>query len=142
MKNPSVALQTAYYTALTTPAISVGGNVIPVYSDIVPASVKGPYIVLGQQTFVDDADKQVFGAESTQNVTVVTSFDSDAGGKKLSSDIADAVTRRIRTRGRLAMTGFNMITATLDSYLTLVEQTQTSTLIRAEVRFRHRIEEL
>jgi hypothetical protein len=142
MNNPSVALQTAYYTALTSPVISVDGATIPVYSDMAPTSATGSYIVLGQQTFVDDADKQVFGTEATQNVTVVTTFDSDIGGKKLSSRIADLVMQRIRTRARLDLSPeFNMITSTLDSYLTISEQSPTRTIIRAEMRFRHIIEE-
>jgi hypothetical protein len=163
MTNPSVALQTAYYEALTSPPLSVSGavwqlltdqfgisevvfsegDVVGVFSDIVPDSeILSAYVVLGQQTFVDDADKTVFGAEATQNVTVVTSFQSDAGGKRLSSLIANEVMKRIRVRQRLPMIGYNMITATLDSYLTLTEQTSTTTLIRAEIRFRHIIEEL
>lgn len=142
MNNPSVALQTAYYTALTSPVITVGGVNIPVYSDMAPTSQTGAYIVLGAQTFVDDADKEVFGAEGTQSVTVVTAFDSDIGGKKQSSDIANQVTKRIRVRARLPMTGFNMITSTLDSYVTLTERTATTTIIRAELRFRHKIEQL
>jgi hypothetical protein len=141
MNNPSVALQTAYYTALTSPALTVGGNTIPVYSDMAQNSATN-YIVLGQQTIVDDADKEAFGSQMTQSVTVVTTFDSDIGGKKLSSQIADAVMQRIRTRARLALTGFNMITSTLDSYVTISEKTSTTTVIRAELRFRHIIEQV
>lgn len=141
MNNPSVALQTAYYTALTSPALTVGGNIIPVYSDMAQNSATN-YIVLGQQTIVDDADKEAFGSQMTQSVTVVTTFDSDIGGKKLSSQIADAVMQRIRTRARLALTGFNMITSTLDSYVTISEKTSTTTVIRAELRFRHIIEQV
>ena len=141
MNNPSVALQTAYFTRLTSPAITVDGVTIPVYSDMAPTSATGSYIVLGQQTFVDDADKQVFGTEATQNVTVVTTFDSDMGGKKLSSQIADVVMQRIRVRARFAVTGYNMITSTLDSYLTISEQSPTRTIIRAEMRFRHILEQ-
>lgn len=141
MTNPSVALQTAYYTALTSPAITIDGTTINVYSDMAPTSATGSYIVLGQQTFVDDADKEAFGTQATQNVTVVTVFDSDMGGKKLSSRISDVVMQRIRTRARLTLTGYNMITSTLDSYLTISEQSATKTIIRAELRFRHIIEQ-
>jgi hypothetical protein len=143
MKNPSVALQTAYYTALTSPALTVGGVSIAVYSDMAPTTAGSSYIVLGQQTFVDDADKTVFGSEATQSVSVFTSFDGDRGGKKLSSQIADEITRRIRTRAGLSLApDFNMITATLDNYITIVEPTPTTTIIRAELRFRHIIEQL
>ena len=143
MKNPSVALQTAYYTALTSPALTVGGATIAVYSDMAPTTAGSSYIVLGQQTFVDDADKEVFGSEATQSVSVFTSFDGDRGGKKLSSQIADEITRRIRTRAGLSLApDFNMITATLDNYITFTEPTPTTTIIRAELRFRHIIEQL
>jgi hypothetical protein len=143
VKNPSVALQTAYYTALTSPALTVGGVTIAVYSDMAPTTAGSSYIVLGQQTFVDDADKEVFGSEATQSVSVFTSFDGDRGGKKLSSQIADEITRRIRTRAGLSLSpDFNMITATLDNYITFTEPTPTTTIIRAELRFRHIIEQL
>jgi hypothetical protein len=143
VKNPSVALQTAYYTALTSPALTVGGVTIAVYSDMAPTTAGSSYIVLGQQTFVDDADKEVFGSEATQSVSVFTSFDGDRGGKKLSSQIADEITRRIRTRAGLSLLpDFNMITATLDNYITFTEPTPTTTIIRAELRFRHIIEQL
>jgi hypothetical protein len=166
MRNPSIALQTAYYTALTSPAIFTSyeswgtsvqvfgtstmiwqtantGSQIDVFSDMTPTTAGSSYIVLGQQTFVDDADKDVFGSEATQSVSVFTSFDGDRGGKKLSSQIADEVIRRIRTRTGLSLApDFNMITATLDNYITIVEPTPTTTIIRAELRFRHIIEQL
>jgi hypothetical protein len=187
MKNPSVALQTAYYDLLygrqdpytdsvidslitlqpslicpcsvgevgllysyvpgsdsniSTP-IPANGSWVNPYSDIAPASERGPYITLGQQTFTDDADKTVFGSVATQAVTVVTAFDGDRGGKKLSSQIADEIMRRIRKRTAPNMApDFNCITSTLDSAITLTEQTATTTIIRAELRFRHIIEEL
>jgi hypothetical protein len=143
MKSPSVALQTAYNALLTSPAINVAGHTVAVYSDMAPASERGPYIVLGQQTMIDDADKTVFGTVMTQAVTVVTAFDGDRGGKRLSSLIADEVIRRIRTRTAPVLTPtFNCITSTLDSSITLTERTATTTIIRAELRFRHIIEEL
>jgi hypothetical protein len=162
MRNPGIELQRAYYEALSVNPVSIGDDVwsttfdefglstvvwggyaVPVISDIVPESLGfDAYIVLGEQTFVDDADKQAFGAEATQRVTVVTSFQSDRGGKKLATEIADLVMQRIRVRARLPMIGFNMITSTLDSYLTLMEPTGTSTLIRVELRFRHIIEQI
>ena len=124
---------------ISTPLWSNGW--LGVYSDMTPTDTDGAYVVLGQQSFTDGADKTVFGAEATQNVSVVTSFQSDVGGKKACSQIADQIMQRIRVRARLPMTGFNMITSTLDSYLTLVESTSTATLIRAEIRFRHIIEQ-
>jgi hypothetical protein len=166
MRSPSVALQTAYYDELTSPAIFTNyqiwgasaqvwgtssmtwqtaniGVAVPVYSDIAPASERRPYITLGQQTFIDDADKTAFGSVATQAVSVVTAFDGDRGGKRLSSLIADEVMRRIRKRTAPDMApDFNCITSTLDSAITLTETTPTTTIIRAELRFRHIIEEI
>jgi len=187
VKNPSVALQTAYYESLygrqdaytdavvdaligTGPSlicpcsvgavgalysyvpgsdsniatpIPVAGAWVNVYSDIAPASERRPYITLGQQTFIDDADKTAFGSVATQAVSVVTAFDGDRGGKRLSSLIADEVMRRIRKRTAPDMApDFNCITSTLDSAITLTESTPTTTIIRAELRFRHIIEEI
>lgn len=186
MKNPSVALQTAYYETLYgredayTDAVidalvafepslvcpcSVGatgalyawvpnaesniatpivhdGAYVAVVSDIAPTATATPYIVLGEQTAVDDADKEAFGAVMTQGVSIVTQFDGDSGGKKLSSQLASVVTERIRTRERMDLSpDFNMITATLDNLLTITERTPTTTIIRTELRFRHIIEQ-
>ena len=127
---------------IATPIVNDGAWV-GVYSDMAPTDSDYPYITLGQQTFTDDADKTVFGSVATQAVSVVTAFDGDSGGKKLSSDIADVVVERIRTRAGLDLSpDYNMITVTLDNYISLREPTPTTTIIRAELRFKHIIEEL
>jgi hypothetical protein len=119
------------------------GQWLGVYSDMAPTSERGPYITIGQQTMTDDADKTVFGSVATQAVGVVTAFDGDRGGKRLSSLIADEVIRRIRKRTAPDLSpAFNCITSTLDSSITLTERTATTTIIRAELRFRHIIEEI
>jgi hypothetical protein len=142
MKDPGVTIQQAYYTKLTSPAITVAGKNIPVYSDMAPAKTNRPYIVLGEQTLSDESDKTGFQTQLTQSVSVYTFFDGDRGSKKLANDIANEVMKRIRNR-QFQVTGsdFNSITATLDSSASVVTSTSTQTIISKQLRFRHIIQE-
>ncbi len=142
MKDPGVTIQQAYYTKLTSPAITVAGKTIPVYSDMAPAKTNRPYIVLGEQTLSDESDKTGFQTQMTQSVAVYTFFDGDRGSKKLANDIANEVMKRIRNR-QFQVTGsdFNSITATLDSSASVVSSTSTQTIISKQLRFRHIIQE-
>jgi hypothetical protein len=142
MKDPGVTIQQAYYTKLTSPAITVAVKNIPVYSDMAPAKTNRPYIVLGEQTLSDESDKTGFQTQLTQSVSVYTLFDGDRGSKKLANDIANEVMKRIRNR-QFQVTGsdFNSITATLDSSASVVTSTSTQTIISKQLRFRHIIQE-
>ena len=143
MKYPGVSIQKAYYDRLTSPAITAMGGVVPVYSDIAPSKSARPYIVLSDQSAVDESDKTAYRTNFTQSVTIATFFDGDKGTKKVAADIANEVIQRIRTRAfNLGGVEYKVVTATLDNAFTIVERLPGQTVIRMEIRFRHSIQEL
>ena len=140
MKSSSTLLQQAYFTALSG-QVNVNG-VIPVY-DTVPSSPSYPYIQLDDQTKTDYVTKSSFGEEVTQQLWIVNRFSDSFGSRINLNAILDRVQQIIRARPiPLTLTGFNVISSTLDIAVFSRDRTDTHTYFRYEVRFRHLIEEL
>jgi len=141
MNLPNKALQTAYYQALNG-NISYDGSNVPVY-DIVPKDADYPYIVFVSQNTIEDVTKDDFGTEIVFELDVVTGFEGSFGGKSQAYDISDDVVQAIRTRtaNYLSLSGFTMITTTLDSSLILQEDYENYVLYINKLRFRHKIQE-
>ena len=141
MKLPSKQVQIAYYTALNG-NVTYNSAEVPVY-DVVPTASSYPYIVLGDQIINDrPSTKDSFITDVTMQVDVVTGFEGNYGGKSQMYDISSDVTDIIRTRVPLSLTGFTMITSTLDLASIIVEQTDTHILYINRIRFRHLIQEI
>jgi len=140
MNLPNKALQTAYYQALNG-NISHGGSNVPVYD--IPKDADYPYIVFVSQNTVEDVTKDDFGYEIVFELDVVTGFEGSFGGKSQAYDISDDVVQAIRTRtaNYLSLSGFTMITTTLDSSLILQEDYENYVLYINKLRFRHKIQE-
>lgn len=141
MNLPSRLLQVAYYSALNG-NVSYGGSAVPVY-DMVPPTANYPFIVLGSQNVIEsnfNSDKRI--TEVVFDVDVVTGFEA-GGGKSQAYDISDTVIGLIRkTPGQyLSLSGFVMVTAVLESTVTLQEQSETHILYINKLRFRHLIQE-
>ena len=141
MNLPNKALQTAYYQALNG-NISFGGSNVPIY-DVVPDGDNYPYILLGSQNVIEDVSKDDFGTEIVMDIDVVTGFEGSFGGKSMAYDISDDVVNAIRTRtaNYLSLSGFTMVTTTLDSSIALQELTETHVLYINKLRFRHKIQQ-
>ena len=141
MNLPNKALQTAYYQALNG-NISFGGSNVPVY-DIVPKDADYPFIVFVSQNTIEDVTKDDFGTEIVFELDVVTGFEGSFGGKSQAYDISNDVVEAIRTRtaNYLSLSGFTMITTTLDSSLILQEDYENYVLYINKLRFRHKIQE-
>jgi len=141
MNLPNKALQTAYYQALNG-NISYGGSNVPVY-DIVPKDADYPFIVFVSQNTIEDVTKDDFGTEIVFELDVVTGFEGSFGGKSQAYDISNDVVQAIRTRtaNYLSLSGFTMITTTLDSSLILQEDYENYVLYINKLRFRHKIQE-
>jgi len=139
MNLPNKALQTAYYQALDG-EISYGGSNVPVY-DVVPEDADYPYIVFISQNVVEEPTKDDFGTEIVFELDVVTGFGGSFGGKSMAYDISDDVVEAIRTRtaNYLSLSGFTMVTTTLDSSFIVQEQSETEILYINKLRFRHKI---
>lgn len=142
MNLPNKALQIAYYQALNG-NISHDGNSVPVY-DVVPPTAEYPYLLLGSQSTIEDPTKDDFGYEIVIDVDVVTGFEGSFGGKSDVYDISQDVINTIRTRtpNYLSLSGYSMVTTTLDSSFILQEHHETHVLYINKLRFRHKIQEL
>lgn len=135
MKHSGNLLKIAYVTLL-----NAGDD--PVY-DEVPADAEYPYIQIGNNTFTDYTDKTNLGQEATQTLWIVDRFEQAFGSRIEINRITDFVLGAVRERpAPFDLTGFNVITATLDSANFTKERTDTHTYFRMEIRIRHLIEEL
>ena len=141
MKDYAQELQTAYFDLLNT-NITYGGSIVPVY-DVVPRNPVYPYIEIGSKTDVQRGTKSSFGNEVTQGVSIVSRFDSTAGGSRASIyQISDKLQTIIASRPvPFNIDGLNVITSTLDNALTRKELTESHLYIVYELRFRHIIEQ-
>jgi len=141
MNLPNKALQTAYYQALNG-NISYGGSNVPV-NDVVPKDADYPFIVFVSQNVVEQPTKDDFGTEIVFELDVVTGFEGSFGGKSQAYDISDDVVQAIRTRtaNYLSLSGFTMVTTTLDSSFILQEDYENYVLYINKLRFRHKIQE-
>ena len=138
MNLPSRLLQVAYYQALNG-NISYGGSNVPVY-DVVPKGADYPYILLGSQLVTEtkfNTDTRI--TDVIFDVDVVTGFEGAFGGKSQAYDISEDVINAIRkTPGTyLSLSGFKMLTATLENSIILQEESETHILYINKLRFRH-----
>lgn len=93
------ALQKAYYDRLQN--ISINSRIVPVYDSAgLPKDVVYPYIVLSTMTMTEGGaeDKEIYGLEATMLVQIFDEYESNYGQKKVSSEIANEVIKRIRKR--------------------------------------------
>src|SRR5690554_6251444 len=135
MKHSGNPLQVAYFTLLDA------GN-YPVY-DEVPANAEYPYIQIGDNTFTDYTDKTNLGQEVTQTLWVVDRFEQAFGSRINVNAITDFILGTVRQRPNpFNLTGFNVVTSTLDNANFRKERTDTHTYYRMEIRIRHLIEQL
>ncbi len=142
MNLPNKLLQQAYYSALNG-QITYSGSNVPVY-DVVPPDRTYPYIVLGSLNVLEDSfnnDTRI--VTCIFDVDVVTGFDGSFGGKSQGYDISDSVVNAIRkTPGNyLSLSGFQMITAVLESSVMIQQFTETHVLYINKLRFRHKIQD-
>ena len=119
------------------------GQAVSVF-DVVPPDTDYPYVVLTGQNVIEtnfNTDKRI--TEIVTDVDVVTGFDGSFGGKKQMFDISDQVIGIIRKvpGSYLSLQGFTMLTSTLDSTVSIQEQSETNVLFINRLRFRHKIQE-
>ena len=122
---------------------SLLGTTTPVF-DVVPPDTDYPYVVLTGQNVIEtnfNIDKRI--TEIVTDVDVVTGYDGSFGGKRQMFDISDQVINIIRQvpGSYLSLEGFTMLTSTLDSTVSIQEQTDTNVLFINRLRFRHKIQE-
>jgi hypothetical protein len=135
MKDPTGALQTAYYTALS--ALST-----PVY-DRVPEGTDYPYIKLGDHTMIDGSSKSEYTMDTTFTVQIFDGYERNVGGKKRVLEIGDDAIGAIVGKTLDLSPDFRIVTAPrLDYAETLDDHSETHTYYRRVLRFRQLIEQL
>lgn len=145
MKDPSLALRTAYYTALNG-NITYNNATVGVY-DHVPQTVVYPYILLGNQTSIDDSDKEDFGTDHTMLVEIITGYSTGykGGGFTAADTIGEDVMELIIVSGShldLSADGYNVYYTSLVLNENFQENTSTHKIFRKIIRIRHSIQEL
>ncbi|UPL50528.1 DUF3168 domain-containing protein [Hymenobacter sublimis] len=74
MFDPDIEVQKAIYAAVTTPVITLGDQVVPVYSHV-PSTASAPYILLSQvSTAATSGAMACKYAECVFQLTILTSF--------------------------------------------------------------------
>jgi len=138
LKDPALAIRTAYMTALSG-NVSLNNAVVPVY-DRVPNTAKEPYIRVSEQTGVDFSSKSCPGQETTILFDVVTRFPQ--GGGKRDADIISNQVMQIVIGGAYPETNdFKVYHVQLDNVNTLEESGDTNYTVRKLIRIRNFVHE-
>lgn len=95
-----------------------------------------PYIVVGEQSEVQQGDQGSFGQLSTINIEVYNGWKSDYGSRDTSDTIVNAITGLITKPYSLVISGFNSPVQVIDNIMTNTEQTPTHTIVTTVIRFK------
>jgi hypothetical protein len=128
MKSSLTAVRSAFKTAITALGYAVYDRQRKV-NDY-------PYIVIGEQTEVQNGDQGEFGQEATINIEVYNGWDSDYGERSTSDTIVNAITGLITKPYSLVFTGFSSPVQVVDNIMSATEQTPTKTIVTTVIRFK------
>jgi hypothetical protein len=92
-KSCDYELRKAYYEVLS--GITYNGKTIGVYDEIAPNGAEYPLIILGSQTSSPSRSKDTFQSDALIEVSVISTFTSDFGGKKEANDLSNIIIGRI-----------------------------------------------
>ena len=140
MKDPGQALKTAYSTALQV--LSVNSKQVLFYKQV-PESANDIYTYVSDYTMVDDSNKDTFQTECTITVNCVAPYHNAWGDITMVDDIADQVLQTINVKAGsyLSLTGFSLITTSLDNSSEFTREENGATASVRTLRFRHIIGE-
>ena len=139
MKDPSLQLQSAYFSMLSSVLD------IPVYDSAgVPRDAVPPYVTIGENTVLPWHTKSNYGAECTLTVQVHTAFSGAAGGKRDANASGGEITELIANRDTVWDLGddFRVVVTTLDFSQTFEDQSELKKYVRRILRFRHLIQQI
>ncbi len=95
-----------------------------------------PYIVIGEQTEIQEGDQGEFGQIATINIEVYNGWNSDYGERTTSDTIVNAITGLITKPYSIVIAGFASPVQSVDNIMTQTEQTQTHTIVTTVIRFK------
>ena len=134
MKDPSLQLQSAYFSMLSSVLDT------PVYDSAgVPRDAVPPYVTIGEITVLPFHTKDSYGSECTLTVQVHTAFSGEAGGKRDANASGGEITELIANRETVWDLGsdFTMVVTTLDFSQTFEDQSELKKYVRRILIFRH-----
>jgi hypothetical protein len=140
MKDPQLALRTAYYDALNN---TMG---LVVYDSLAPSTAASNYILITNQTGLSNNPKMAFQTIVAITVDIVTSYPRGTGGKKVSEQVGNEVLKVILP----ASIGdyldispdFKIVNTSVLSSNSLVEEYETEWVFRKVITFQHSIVQL
>lgn len=141
MNDPSLALRTAYQSALSS-LTNVAGGAVSVY-DLVPPDAASVYVYYSGYTATQWDDKDSYGQNVVIALTLVATFESDYGGQKELDNLANQITPIIIAKSgnqvsHLTVSGYTIAVSTLESTMTLpVTLTERGKTFSRVLRFRH-----
>jgi len=143
-KDGTYELIKAYYDALST-KVTIDAVVIPVYS-FAPKGTTGNRIIIGTPIDTEADTVTAFTRDYSIEIDCLTEFAGGNASYKKAFDMADAVTRLIKTSigGNLTMSGSDhkIFHSYLELSTTLTEDTDTGTIIRRILTFRNLVQQL
>jgi len=142
MKDPSGLIRTWLYGVLNT-KVSYGGSVVPVYS-FVPKNAAMPYILLAGQTGSSELEESTKDTYITRHSITVEIYASGTGNRASYvpvNNISDSVAQLVRTRNKITMSGYNIISIVFDNSLTDAFISETNTITLKVLNFTLTIEE-
>jgi hypothetical protein len=92
-KSCDYELRKAYFEAIS--GITYANKTIGVYDEIAPEGAEYPLIILGTQSSNLSRSKDTFQRDALIEVSVLTTYTSDFGGKKVANDISNIIIGRI-----------------------------------------------
>ena len=102
-----------------------------------------PYIVIGEQTMMDQGSQDRHRAIATINIHVVNGWSTDFGDRSTADAMVDAITRLItKPDPAFTITGFLITGLTVDNVMSMTEQTQTQTIHTTIVRLKFELFEI
>lgn len=139
MKDPGYEIRKAYFTLLNG-SLTLDGNNVPVY-DRVPPNVNTPYVVISEQTGVDDSSKGCWSTDNTILFDVVTRYKS-GGGKRDSDVISNQIMELVIVRYYFpVLEGFKIFGVRLDNLNYLETLEPNNYTVRKLIRVRVYVQE-
>jgi hypothetical protein len=130
MKDSALAIRTALVSKITALGYSV--------YDRVPKAATYPYVWIYNQTQSPATVDGDFGVEAFANVDIVQGYSVDYGQAKAVDDIATAIIQAVATwpSSYFAVTGYELVSCTLDGTNTIIEHTPSEVIYTKTIRFR------
>lgn len=130
MKDSNRAVRTAFFNRI----INLGYSCY----DTVPEKAATPYCYLYNQSCYQDGNQDTFGQNAVISIDIVKEYQKDYGGNKDVDTIANAITQSILQQppSILSVSGFDVVSCTLEGSNSLHTTTNTKTLFIRTLKFK------